>query len=87
VLVDEGLALPEPVLDMRRQLGLDYGKIDYAIHAGQVVILDVNRTPCISDPAVRAQIGRRLGGRHLVAAAEPGKHLRQPDAEKSNKER
>lgn len=43
--VDEGLAVPEPVLSLRRQLGLDYGKIDYTIHEGQVVILDVNRTP------------------------------------------
>jgi hypothetical protein len=44
-LVDEGLAVPELVLDLRRRLGLDYGKIDYTIHAGQVVILDVNLTP------------------------------------------
>ena len=43
--VDEGLEVPEPVRSMRRRLGLDYGKIDYTIHAGEVVILDVNRTP------------------------------------------
>jgi hypothetical protein len=47
-LVDEGLAVPEPVLNLRRQLGLDYGKIDYAMHEGEVVILDVNRTPNLS---------------------------------------
>jgi len=45
VLVDEGLEVPGPVLDLRRRLGLDYGKIDYTVHADRVVILDVNRTP------------------------------------------
>jgi hypothetical protein len=44
-LVDEGLAVPEEVLDVRRQIGLNYGKIDYTIHEGEVAILDVNRTP------------------------------------------
>ena len=47
-LFDEGLEVPEPVLDLRRQLGLDYGKIDYTVHAGQVAILDVNRTPALA---------------------------------------
>jgi hypothetical protein len=46
--VDESLEVPEPVLNLRRRLGLDYGKIDYTIHAGQVVILDVNRTPVLA---------------------------------------
>ena len=45
VLVDEGLPVPDEVVRLRRQMGLDYGKIDYTIHDGQVVILDVNRTP------------------------------------------
>ncbi|MGD1000527.1 MAG: hypothetical protein ABSA67_07490 [Candidatus Brocadiia bacterium] len=43
--VDEGLEVPEPVLDLRRRIGLDYGKIDYTIHEGQVAILDVSLTP------------------------------------------
>ena len=46
--VDEGLPVPEPVLNLRRRLGLDYGKIDYTIHEGQAVILDVNRTPVLA---------------------------------------
>jgi hypothetical protein len=45
MLVEEGIPVPEPVLRLRSQLGLDYGKIDYAIHEGEVVIFDVNRTP------------------------------------------
>ena len=49
--------MPGEVLDVRRRLGLDYGKIDYVIHEGQVVILDVNRTPAQPDaPATTAQV-------------------------------
>ena len=44
-LVDEGLVPPDEVVALRRHLGLDYGKIDYVMNEGQVVILDVNRTP------------------------------------------
>ena len=45
ILVDEKLPVPDQVVSLRNQLGLDYGKIDYVIHDSQVVILDVNRTP------------------------------------------
>ena len=51
--VDEGLEVPEEVLSLRRQLGMDYGKIDYTINEGQVVIMDVNRTPAWSDTPER----------------------------------
>jgi len=41
---DETPAPPE--LDLiRRRLGLDYGKLDYVLRDGQVVLFDVNRTP------------------------------------------
>ena len=43
--VDEGLPVPDAVLSLRRELGLDYGKIDYTMPAGEAVILDVARTP------------------------------------------
>jgi hypothetical protein len=34
-----------PAVDCyRRQLGLDYGKVDYVEHGGEVVVLDVNKT-------------------------------------------
>ena len=39
------IPVPEQVLRLRHHLGIDYGKIDYAIHNGEVVIYDVNRTP------------------------------------------
>jgi hypothetical protein len=45
VLVDEGFPVPDQVVRLRKQIGVDYGKIDYTIHNGEVVILDVNRTP------------------------------------------
>jgi hypothetical protein len=32
------------VIGRRRELGMDYGKIDYVVHDGKVVILDVNKT-------------------------------------------
>jgi len=55
-LVDEGFPVPEEVVRLRRQMGMDYGKNDYTIHNGQVVILDVNRTP-----GVRLTTGRTVG--------------------------
>jgi hypothetical protein len=41
--VEEGLPVPPEVAVLRRQLGLDYGKIDYTLSDGEVTILDVNR--------------------------------------------
>ena len=58
-LVDEGLDVPDAVLDLRRRLGLDYGKIDYTIHQGRAVILDVNRTPGV--PGSPAATARTVG--------------------------
>ena len=37
--------IPEEVVQFRRELGFDYGKLDFVIHEGQVVVLDVNHTP------------------------------------------
>jgi hypothetical protein len=39
---------------------LDYGKIDYTIHAGEVVILDVNRTPSLARTPEEALIVGKL---------------------------
>lgn len=30
---------------MRKEMGMDFGKIDYTMHNGVPVILDVNQTP------------------------------------------
>lgn len=37
--------VPTEIIAARRELGMDYGKIDYTIHNGRVVLLDVNKTP------------------------------------------
>ena len=37
--------VPETVRRVSRELGLDYGKIDYTVHAGEAQVLDVNPTP------------------------------------------
>jgi len=61
--VDEGLEVPREVVDLRRRLGMDYGKIDYTIHEGQVVILDANRTPAPpGTPDATARTVRDLAG-------------------------
>ncbi len=36
---------PHPaMLEWRRELGLDYGKLDYVLHEGEPVLIDVNKT-------------------------------------------
>jgi hypothetical protein len=51
--------VPVPVPDANRarreELGLDYGKIDFVVHDGAPVLLDVNRTPSTS-PTLNAAI-------------------------------
>ncbi len=39
---------PDAIRGLRRRLGIDYGKLDYVVHDGEVVLLDVNRTPAVS---------------------------------------
>jgi hypothetical protein len=51
--------LSEPVPDelraIRRELGFDYGKFDYGVVDGEVVLYDVNPTPgSAQDPRVHA---------------------------------
>ena len=56
---------PHPeVLEIRRTLGFDYGKFDYVLHDGRVVLLDINKTPGesrIIRPAAMARL------RHLAS--------------------
>jgi hypothetical protein len=37
--------VPEELRTWRSRLGFDYGKFDFVLHAGEPVLLDVNRTP------------------------------------------
>ena len=39
--------VPEELRQMRRNLGFDFGKFDYVIVDGQVVLYDANRTPIL----------------------------------------
>ena len=43
--------VPLELRRMRRELGFDYGKFDYAIANGRVVLFDVDRTPLFSGAA------------------------------------
>ena len=45
IVTREEVAIPNEVVNLRRELGFDYGKLDFVIHEGRVVVLDVNRTP------------------------------------------
>ncbi|MEE9344350.1 MAG: hypothetical protein V3U88_01960 [Methylococcales bacterium] len=37
--------IPKAVREVRKKLGLDYGRIDWALHHGKPVVYDVNKTP------------------------------------------
>lgn len=41
---------PQEIRDIRRRLGIDYGKIDYAICEGRPVLFDVNKTTGFHNP-------------------------------------
>jgi hypothetical protein len=41
----EGMPVPAELDAIRQELGMDYGKLDYVLRDGKVVLLDVNRTP------------------------------------------
>jgi hypothetical protein len=40
--------VPETIRDMRRKLGMDFGKLDYVLVNGEAILLDVNKTPAVS---------------------------------------
>jgi D-alanine-D-alanine ligase-like ATP-grasp enzyme len=48
----EHAEVPEPIVAARRRLGLDYAKLDFVIHDGEPVLLDVNRTPTFAGHAL-----------------------------------
>jgi hypothetical protein len=54
IVKSEYLGDPPPELvERRRELGFDYGKFDYVISNGEVVLLDVNSTPSLPYEAER----------------------------------
>lgn len=42
---------PAEILGVQKEFGIDYGKIDYILHRGRPVLLDINRTPTVSGDA------------------------------------
>jgi hypothetical protein len=77
---DETPAPPELAV-IRRRLGLDYGKLDYVLRDGQVVLFDVNRTPA-SAALARYHLTDRVVA-HLsegLAGMLEGKHTAAPAA-------
>lgn len=42
---------PAEILAVQKEFGIDYGKIDYILHRGRPVLLDINRTPTVSGDA------------------------------------
>ena len=51
---------PDPAVEAwRHRLGLDYGKIDYVVHDGQPILLDVNKTTGVDARATRVRDDRR----------------------------
>jgi len=62
----EPVSPPESIVAVRHRMGLDYGKIDYVVHDGEAVLLDVNRTPGMSGP---------IDGERVRKAAEMAKGL------------
>ncbi len=41
-------SVPETIREVRRKLGMDFGKFDYVMVNGEAVLLDVNKTPTVS---------------------------------------
>jgi hypothetical protein len=41
----EPTTVPEELRAERERLGFDYGKFDFVVHEGEVILLDANRTP------------------------------------------
>lgn len=61
----EEVPIPDELYAIRDKLGFDYGKFDYVLRDGRVVLFDVNRTPATA--ALRKwgltdEVARRLAG-------------------------
>lgn len=57
----EEVPAPDAIHTIRKQFGLDYGKLDYVLRNGEVVLLDVNRTPAVGGfPDHQRFLGQKL---------------------------
>lgn len=53
IISREDIPVSDEVMDARRRLGMDYGKLDFVVHEGRTIVFDVNRTPGIFNPPER----------------------------------
>ncbi|HYG22266.1 MAG TPA: hypothetical protein VEH04_05730 [Verrucomicrobiae bacterium] len=53
VVTREEIPVPDEIVALRRELGIDYGKMDFVMRDGRVVLFDVNRTPGLIQPPAR----------------------------------
>jgi hypothetical protein len=51
---------PPALLELRRELGFDYGKFDYVMHEGSVVLFDANRTPTYNPSSKAGSPGKLI---------------------------
>lgn len=67
----QDVEVPEPIREARVRMGFDFGRFDYVRHAGEWVLLDVNRTPTAPSSiaeARRAQFDALAGGIQFLLA-------------------
>lgn len=70
----EEVPVPEALRTIRSRLAIDYGKLDYVIHDGQVRLLDVNRTPTFARHEEYSDYQRKVTQRFAVALVERFEH-------------
>lgn len=56
--MEERTEVPPEIAAWRERLGVDYGKIDYVIHDGVPVLIDVNTTPTVTGPILPRHVER-----------------------------
>jgi len=59
----EQVELDSRIVELRHQLGFDYGKFDYVIHDGEIHLLDPNKTPCIRTKNATPEYNKSLDAR------------------------
>lgn len=62
-IVMEQVELDNRIVELRHQLGFDYGKFDYVIRDGEVHLLDANKTPCIRTKNATPEYNKSLDER------------------------
>lgn len=81
VVLREAVEEPPPELTaLKAELGFDFGKFDYTVSDGEVVIFDVNRTPSFGDNDAERM-------RRTAAILAPGLDGFLPDASRSRERR